>query len=213
MHRVLSGLVVLLAAGAGAQVSVPPGHADALKDTSILKPPPATKAAIVEFDDLECPSCSKALPLVEGAAKHYNVPVIHHDFTLWEHHPWALSAATTARYLRDAISPRVSGDFRRDVFAHQDAIASPDDLANFTRQWFAAQKLKLPNPFDPKGTYVAEVKADRDLAIRMGLRGTPTIFVVTRQGWTQVLDATLLDATVGQIVSQPPATSPKTSGR
>ncbi len=202
MHRVLSGWALLFAAGAGAQVSVPPGHADALKDTSILKPPPAAKVAIVEFDDLECPSCSKALPLVEGAARHFDVPVIHRDFTLWEHHPWALAAATTARYLFDAVSAKASGDFRRDVFAHQDAIASPDDLQNFTRQWFAAKKLKLPIPLDPKGTYGAEVKADRELAIHMGLRGTPTIFVVTRQGWTQVLDATLLDATVSQVVSQ-----------
>ena len=211
MHRVPSGLVVLLAAaGAAAQVSVPPGHADALKDTSILKPPPSAKAAIVEFDDLECPSCSKALPLVEGAAKHFNVPVIHHDFTLWEHHPWALPAATTARYLHDAVSAKASGDFRRDVFAHQDAIASPDDLQNFTKQWFAAHRLRLPANLDPQGTYVAEVKEDRDLAIHMGLRGTPTIFVVTRQGWTQVLDATLLDATVGQIVNENTA---KASGR
>jgi protein-disulfide isomerase len=182
------------------QLSVPPGAGVALKDTSTLKPPVGAKVAIVEFDDLECPPCSRALPLVESSALHYKVPVVHHDFPIWEQHKWALDAAVTARYLKDAVSLKVSQDFRREVFAHQTSIANQEDLAGFTKKWFATHHLKLPAVIDPKGTYVAEVKADRMLGMQVGLRGTPSVFVVTAKSWTQVIDMAQLDATVGKAV-------------
>ena len=36
---------------------------------SILKPPKGSDVAIVIFEDLECPDCARAAPLVEEAAK------------------------------------------------------------------------------------------------------------------------------------------------
>jgi len=196
---VLGGVVGVSAYG---QLAVPPGAGVALKDASTLKPPVGAKVAIVEFDDLECPPCSRALPLVESSAEHYKVPIVHHDFPIWEQHKWALDAAVTARYLKDAVSVKISQDFRRDVFSNQTAISNQEDLAGFTKKWFAGHHLRLPAVIDPKGVYVAEVKADRMLGMQVGLRGTPSVFVVTGKSWTQVVDMSQLDATVGKSVSE-----------
>lgn len=199
---VVLALVGFAGISANGQSTVPPGAAHPLKDASPLKPPVGVKVAILEFDDLECPPCAHALPLVESAAQHYKVPIVHHDFPIWEQHKWALDAAVTARYLKDSVSAKVSQDFRRDVFSNQTSIASQEDLAAFTKKWFAAHKLKLPAVIDPKGIYAAEVKADRALAMQIGLRGTPSVFVVTPKEWAQVVDMSELDATVGKAVNE-----------
>jgi protein-disulfide isomerase len=72
----------------------PPAKADAV---SALKPPAGAKVAIVEFDDLECPSCAHAVPIIEKAAAQYKIPVVHHDYPLTEIHVWSFDAAVTAR--------------------------------------------------------------------------------------------------------------------
>ena len=51
-------------------------------DGSSLKPPPGARAAIVMFEDLECPDCARAYPVVWEAAKKHNIPVVLHDFPL-----------------------------------------------------------------------------------------------------------------------------------
>src|ERR1700744_2511094 len=58
-------------------------------DTSMLRPPKGAKVAIVVFEDLECPQCAKAAPLVHDASKKYNIPLIQYDFPLRQH-PWSL---------------------------------------------------------------------------------------------------------------------------
>ena len=47
-------------------------------DASLLKPPPGAKVAIVMFEDLECPECARAYPLVWAAAIAHKVPVVLH---------------------------------------------------------------------------------------------------------------------------------------
>ena len=49
-------------------------------DASLLKPPPGAKVAIVMFEDLECPECARAYPMVWEAANAHKVPVVLHDF-------------------------------------------------------------------------------------------------------------------------------------
>src|SRR5215472_17283875 len=66
-------------------------------DGSQLKPPPGARAAIVMFEDLECPDCARAYPVVWEAAKKHNIPVVLHDFPL-QQHPWSFDAAAFARY-------------------------------------------------------------------------------------------------------------------
>jgi protein-disulfide isomerase len=156
------------------------------RDTSMLKPPAGAKVAVYEFDDLECPACAHALPIIHAAVEHYKIPLVHHDFPLTEIHVWSFDAAVTARYIQDKVSPALADDFRRDVFANQNGIANKDDLARFTSGWFQAHRLSLPFVMDT--ACQNEVKADRALGDRLGVatHGTPCIFVVTQQGWTEV---------------------------
>jgi protein-disulfide isomerase len=156
------------------------------QDTSMLKPPAGAKVAIYEFDDLECPACAHALPIVRAAVERYKIPLVHRDFPLTEIHVWSFDAAVTARYLQDKVSPALADDFRRDVFANQNGISNKDDLARFTSGWFQAHRVSLPFVMD--ASCQNEVKADRALGDRLGVgpHGTPCIFVVTQQGWTEV---------------------------
>src|ERR1700735_4249498 len=79
-------------------------------DTSMLRPPKGSKVAIVVFEDLECPQCAKAAPLVHEAAKKYNIPLVQYDFPLRQH-PWSLEAAVNARYF-DTKSLKLGDDYR-----------------------------------------------------------------------------------------------------
>jgi protein-disulfide isomerase len=172
------------------------------QDTSMLRPPAGAKVAVYEFDDLECPACAHALPIIHAAIEHYKIPLVHRDFPLTEIHVWSFDAAVTARYLQDRVSPALADDFRRDVFANQNGISNKDDLARFTNGWFQAHRVSLPFVMD--ASCQNEVKADRALGDRLGVgpHGTPCIFVVTEQSWAEVTDLNqlyrMIDAAIAQ---------------
>lgn len=169
-----------------------------LKDTSILKPPPGAKVAIFEFEDLECPACAHAYPIVHATAAQYKVPLVRRDYP-WTFHLWSFDAAVTARYLQDKVSPQLADDFRRDVFANQERIASKDDLVAYTRAWFKSHGETLPFVVDPSGSCKSEVESDRALGDRLGVSSTPCIIVVTQTGFVPVAYADI--GQLGQIVS------------
>lgn len=184
-----------------AQNSAPPGKGNSFRDTSMVKPPVGAKVAIYEFEDLECPACARAFPIIHAAVEHYKIPLVRHDFPL-KMHVWSLDAAITARYLQDKVSPKVAETFRGDVFASQTAIASKDDLANFTRRWFQTHGQNMPFVMDPSGLLAAEVQADYTLGERIGLTQTPTIFVVSNKGWTQIMDPNLTYQTIDAALAE-----------
>jgi protein-disulfide isomerase len=197
-------LAAALAFGAGvgaAQNSVPPGKGNTFRDTSMVKPPAGAKVAIYEFEDLECPACAHAFPIVHAAIDRYKIPLVRHDFPL-KMHVWSFDAAVNARYLQDKVSPKVAEEYRSDVFASQTAIASKDDLANYTRRWFQQHGQTMPFVMDPSGLFAAEVNADYTLGERIGLTQTPTIFVVTNKGWTQIMDPNYLYQTIDAALAQ-----------
>lgn len=179
-----------------APAELPPRSAQTFKDTSMLKPPAGSKVAIYEFDDLECPACAHAVPIVHAAAAQYGIPIVHHDYPLTEIHVWSFDAAVTARYLQDDVSVKLADEFRLDVFAHQNEITSKDDLAKFTQSWFDGHGQKLPFVLDARGTCRNEVAADRALGEKLGVPSTPCIFVVTDHGWAYVDDVSELYRTI-----------------
>lgn len=187
-----------------AQNAVPAGTGDSFKDTTPLKLPAGQRAAIYEFEDLECPACAHAFPIVHTAVDRYKIALIRHDYPLFEIHVWSTIAAITARYLQDKVSPGDAEQYRRDVFQNQTAISSKDDLANFTKRWFDAHHQQMPFVTDPSGRFAAEVQADRTLGDRIGLKKTPTIFVLAPKGWTQVTDITQLYTVIDAALLQTP---------
>jgi protein-disulfide isomerase len=196
MKSVLATVVVLLSAlPVAAQIAMPPTGATPFRDPSSLKPPAGAKVAIIEFEDLECFACAHASPIVRAAMSQYKIPRVHHDFLI-NSHIWSRTAAITARYLEDKVSPQMAEDFRRDVFVNQPLIASQDDLNAFSRKWFQTRGQQMPFVLDPSGRCAAEVQADCTLGERIGVHHTPTIIVVTAKEWIEVTDPNQLYAAV-----------------
>ncbi|WP_263382504.1 DsbA family protein [Granulicella arctica] len=202
MNRLVlaAALLAIVPAVARAQASAPPNTANSFRDTSMIKPPVGAKVAIYEFEDLECPACSHAFPLVHSAIERYKIPLVRHDFPL-KMHIWSFDAAVTARYIQDKISPQAAEEFRRAVFASQTSIASKDDLQAFTQRYFQSHGRTMPFVMDPAGLFTQEVKSDYTLGERIGLTQTPTIFVVTNKGWTQVTDINYLYQTIDTAIA------------
>jgi protein-disulfide isomerase len=218
MFRLVAcALFVSLASAASAQSSVganaqnPPTQ---FKDTSLLKPPAGAKVAIVEWEDLECPACSHAFPIVHQAVDHYHIPLVRRDFPL-KMHIWSHDAAIIARYIQDKVSPTLAEEYRREVFATQYQIASKDDLHRFTQKFFTTNHLQMPFVMDPTGQFVKEVDADEATGEKAGLTHTPTIVVVTATHWTEVLDIadlySAIDAAIAQAGGAAPAKKPATT--
>jgi protein-disulfide isomerase len=157
--------------------------------------------AVYEFQDLECPACSHAFPIVHQAVAHYNIPLIEKDFPL-NGHIWSMDAAIWARYLQDKVSPKTAEDYRGTVFAAQTSINSKDDLLNFTRRFFQTHGVQMPFVPDATGQLSKEVIADRSVGEKMGLQHTPTIFVCTQHAWVQVTDISMLYQTIQEMISQ-----------
>ena len=170
-----------------AQTSVPPNQVSPLKDTASLKPPAGAKIAIVEYEDLECPYCARAFPVVHAAAKQYQIPIVECDYQITYHH-WSHDAAICAHYLKAKVSPAAEEEYRREVFASQFRISSRDDLQRFTQTFFAQQGKPMPFVMDPGGQFAKEISFTTEQANRMNIRETPSIFVVTNKHWIEVKD-------------------------
>ena len=196
------GLAALAAAApAFAQRTVGDPQSTPFKDTSMIKPPAGAKVAIYEFEDLECPACAHAHPIVMSAIDHYKIPYVRRDFPL-PMHIWSTDAAIWARYMQDKISPKFADDYRTAVFASQTAIASKDDLLNFTRKFMQQHGQQMPFVVDPTGQFRKEVFDDKSLGEKMGLSQTPTIFVCTPTNWVLVTNPSLLYQTIEQVEAQ-----------
>jgi protein-disulfide isomerase len=169
--------VVLLwvTATAHAQFGEPP--TTSVHDASALKPPAGARVAIVEFEDLECPDCARANPLLKEAADQYHIPWIRHDFPLPMHN-WSFQAAVNARFF-DTKSQALGNEYRDSVFANQISIETPGELQQFTQHFADAHKIALPFAIDPMGKLAQAVKADYALGQKIGIEHTPTIWIVT----------------------------------
>jgi protein-disulfide isomerase len=205
MNRIFLAAALLLAVPASvtALAQGPTGF----KDTSMLRAPAGSRVAIYDFEDLECPACAHAFPIVHAAAEKYKIPLLRHDFPL-KMHIWSFDAAVIARYIQDKISPQAAEDYRRAVFASQISIASKEDLNAFTQKYFQSHGQKMPFVIDPNGLFAAEVRADQTLGERVGLTQTPTIFIVTQKGYTLVSDVSQLYAMLDTAIAENPAPAP-----
>lgn len=190
--------VVLAAAGvSAAQTSVPPNQVSHFKDTSMLKPPAGVKVAVLEWEDLECPACAHAFPIVHAAIAHYHIPLVERDFPL-SMHIWSKQAALYARYMKDKISPELALEYRREVFASQYRISSKDDLVHFTENFMQQHGKEMPFVVDPTGQLQREIDADYQLGLKLGITETPTIVVATPHHWIQVKDVDQLYNAIDQ---------------
>jgi protein-disulfide isomerase len=150
-------------------------RAQTAEAASILVPPKGAKVALVVFEDLQCPDCARAAPLVEQAAKTYKIPVVRYDFPLPMHN-WSFDAAVMAQYF-GSKSPALGVAFREYIFEHQPEI-SPQNLRSFAEKFAQEHKTTLPFAIDPQGKFASAVRSSRDLGMRVGIQHTPTLYVV-----------------------------------
>lgn len=184
----LFGLTTLIAGNAWAEGQAAP---------DVLRPPKGAEVAIVVFEDLQCPDCRRAAPLLAEAGRTYKIPVVRHDYPLPMHN-WSMQAAVLARYF-DTKSKAMGNQFRDYIFEHQLEI-NPDNLRGYAEKFAAEKKVDLPFVVDPDGKLAALVNADKSLGTSIHLEHTPTIYVVsnkrTGKPFVEVVDRSQLYALI-----------------
>jgi len=195
-----AALAAMLAAPHAQSQFAPPQQGTQVHDPAALKPPAGAKVAMIEFEDMECPDCGRANPLLKEAAAKYNIPLVRHDFPL-PFHAWSFNAAVNARWF-DTRSKKLGDEYRDEVFASQPSITSPEVLRDFTEKFARDHGVALPFAIDPQGSLAAQVKADYALGQRIGIEHTPTIWVVTANSkgapFVEVVDRTKLFELIDQ---------------
>ncbi len=205
---VLAAAALLFTPVARAQFNVPQAGTQ-VHDPSLLKPPAGAHVAIVEWEDMECPDCARANPLLKEAAGKYNIPWVRHDFPL-PFHAWSFNAAVNARWF-DTKNKKLGDDYRDAVFAAQVSIVSPETLAQFTQKFSQDHGIAFPFAVDPQGKLAAEVKTDYALGQRVGIEHTPTIWVVTANSkgapFVEVIDRSKLYQLIDQAIADTKSTA------
>jgi protein-disulfide isomerase len=200
--------LLIAVAPARAQFGAPP--ATQVHDASALRPPAGARVAIVEFEDMECPDCGRANPLLREAAAKYGIPLERHDFPL-PFHAWSTQAAINARWF-DTKSKKLGDEYRDQVFANQISITTLDDLRQFTDKFSHNANVAFPFAPDPQGKLAALVKADYALGQRIGIEHTPTIWVVTAASkgapFVEVVDRTKLFQLIDQALADTKSAAP-----
>lgn len=197
-------LSLALTLPATAQFSNPQSERTVVHNAKALRPPAGAKVAIVEFEDLECPDCARANPVIKEAVEKYHIPWVRHDFPL-PFHTWSFQGAVDARWF-DTKSKKLGDDFRDALFAAQSTIHSQDDLNTFAQKFAADHKLAFPFVVDPQGHLAQLVKADSDIGQSVGIQHTPTIWVVTNRTsgvpFVEVIDRSKLFELIDQAQAQ-----------
>lgn len=168
-----------------------------------LRPPKGATVAIVVFEDLQCPDCRRAAPLVEEAARTYKIPVVRHDFPL-PFHNWSYEAAIFARYF-DKQSKALGNEFRDYIFSNQLEI-TPQNLRGFAEKFASEHKVQLPFVVDPEGKLAAQIDADKELGKAIPINHTPTLYVVsnkrTGKPFVEVVDRSQLYALIDAMLKE-----------
>jgi hypothetical protein len=173
-----------------------------VNDPTFLKPPPGAKVALIEFEDLECPSCGHFAPIVRAAMNRYkSVVYLRHDFPL-PMHIWAYDAAVDARWF-ESHSPALGEEYRLRVFANQTAISTRNDLLGFTQRFASEHGLAWPFVIDPQGLLKAKVEKDITLGkTKVSIVHTPTIWVVTRARAVEINTPDQLDPAIQNALAE-----------
>ena len=148
---------------------------------------PNAKVVLVNYDDFECPFCSRNHQLLfPELLKEYGdrVAFIYKDFPLSDIHPWAIHAAVDADCIA-AQSPDAYWDFADHIHSNQHEVNSEKGLDN---QYAALDRITLTESSKFKldvvklQSCVKDQKTDAVTASTkegesLGVEGTPTMFV------------------------------------
>ncbi len=172
-------------------------------DTSVLRPPKGYKVAIVVFEDLQCPDCARAEPLLKDAEKTYKIPLVRHDFPLPQHN-WSFDAHILARFF-DTKSKELGEEWRHFIFTNQNSITK-DNLRGVAERFASEHGTSVPFAVDPTGKLKAEIMADFQLGQRINVQHTPTIYIVSDSQrsvpYVEVVDRSQMFQQIDQMIKQ-----------
>ena len=180
-------------------------------DACALKPPKGASVALYEYEDLQCPDCARAAPLMKEAARVYKIPHVRRDFPL-QKHSWAHQAAILARFF-DTKSKKIGDEFRDYLYANQPQI-NPENLRSYAEKFAGEKKITLPMVVDPQGALERKVAADLACGMKNNVQHTPTIYVVsnteTGTPFVEVVDRSELFRLIDDMKRQAAAAKPPT---
>jgi len=176
-----------------------------------VKGNPNAKVTVINFDDFQCPFCSRLhSTLFADVFKDYadRIKVIYKDYPLVEIHPWAMHAAIDGNCLGEQNSPAY-WDFADYIHANQkqmagksrtDAFLNIDNLAKEQAQKHQLDADKLQTCMqkqDETGVRASMAEGDK-----LGIDSTPTLFIngerftgaVPEQELRSALDRALADS-------------------
>ena len=186
-----------------------------------VKGNPEAKVVIVNFDDFQCPFCSRMhTELFEDVFKDYagKIKVIYKDYPLVEIHPWAMHAAVDGNCL-GAQNNQAYWDFADYIHENQKLVAGKTHTDAFLNLDNAAKDQATKYKLD-QDKLQACIKAQDESTVRasivegdkLGVDSTPTLFIngerfsglIPEDQLRAVLNRALADS--GQ---QPPAADAK----
>jgi protein-disulfide isomerase len=146
--------------------------------------PSNAPVTIVEFGDLECPSCKAEAPILRGILPTVfpdKVRVVFTDFPLESIHPWARAASDAARCVFRQ-NPQAFWKIYDWFYNTQEEI-TPENLTSKVLDWAGkngVDAVQLGRCIDTKATD-SEVARNLAEAHALNLKGTPTLFVNGRK--------------------------------
>ncbi len=180
----------------GADPFAPARNEIAANANGVVRGPENAAATVVEFSDLECPSCKAAQPTIDRLLKDEPaVRFIFQNYPLEQLHPWAFLGATYA----DCVAQQSKDAFWKfieSVYANQEQITAllPQGAANPMKQaqpQIAKKLQELAGAAGANAEQVATCSAEPATAARvrkslalgqsLGITGTPTLFVNGRK--------------------------------
>lgn len=151
-----------------------------------VKGNPNAKVTIINFDDFQCPFCSRMhATLFDNVFKDYadKIKVIYKDYPLIEIHPWAMHAAIDGNCLGEQNTPAY-WDFADYIHANQkqmagksrtEAFQNIDNLAKEQAQKHQLDADKLQACMQKQDESV--VRASMAEGDKLGVDSTPTMFI------------------------------------
>jgi predicted DsbA family dithiol-disulfide isomerase len=153
---------------------------------------------IVAFTDYQCPSCAAMHPELERLVKEYGdkVRLVTRDFPLSQHTE-AFKAAEAAEAARD------QGKYWEyiQILLHNQSALTVDKLKGYASE-LALDRTRFDSALD-SGKFAESVQRDIEDGMKLGINGTPTIFIngrrVSAKGYNElkaVVDAAFKAATM-----------------
>jgi len=142
--------------------------------------PQDAPVTIVEFGDLQCPSCRAEAPLLRQLIPDLfpnKVRIVFKDYPLESMHPWARAASIAGRCVFRQ-NPQAFWKFYDWDYENQDDI-TVENIKSKVLGWAAGNGInsaQLESCIDTKATD-AEVAENISEGRAAGVRGTPTLFV------------------------------------